>query len=213
MMLKSMFAVVGAALLLTACDEPAPQAAAPPPPPAMKASTSTVYFAMGSTALSTEAKSTIQQAAATAKSGGARVAATGYTDTVGSPEFNMQLSMRRANAVKDGLVQAGVPATAITTGARGETALKVQTGDQVAEAQNRRVEIVVDVAMAVAPKMSDADYCKLLADTYRREARSRTQTDGGVPQAIAACDTNPASGIPTLVQVLQDNKVNVPPRT
>lgn len=211
MMLRSMVAIVGVSLLLGACDEPAPQAAAPPPAPAMKSSTYTVTFALGASTLSTEAASTVQQAAAAAKSNGARVGVTGYTDTVGAPDFNMQLSMKRAVAVKDGLVKAGVPASAITTAARGETDLKVPTGDQVADQQNRRVEIGVTVA--VAATMSDGDYCKLLSSTYRRARPNSGTDDAGVPQAMSFCDNEPARGIPTLVKALQDNKVAVPPRT
>ncbi len=55
----------------------------------------------------------------------------------------MALSLRRANAVKDALVREGVPATAIAVVGRGEQGLLVQTGPNVREPQNRRVEIVI----------------------------------------------------------------------
>ncbi|TBR25145.1 MAG: OmpA family protein, partial [Reyranella sp.] len=64
-------------------------------------------------------------------------------DTSGSESYNMALSLRRANAVKDALVREGVPATNIAVLGRGEQGLLVQTGDNVREPQNRRVEIVV----------------------------------------------------------------------
>ena len=38
----------------------------------------------------------------------------GHTDTSGPEAYNMALSLRRANAVKDALVREGVPAQAIT---------------------------------------------------------------------------------------------------
>ena len=72
-----------------------------------------------------------------------RIAVTGHTDTSGSPTYNMALSLRRANAVKDALVREGIPAAAIGVTGRGETQLLVQTGDNVKEPQNRRVEIVL----------------------------------------------------------------------
>jgi OOP family OmpA-OmpF porin len=75
--------------------------------------------------------------------GNARITATGHTDTSGSEQYNMALSLRRANAVKDALVREGVPATAIAVIGRGEQGLLVQTGPNVREPQNRRVEIVV----------------------------------------------------------------------
>ena len=62
---------------------------------------------------------------------------------VGPDQYNMALSLRRANAVKDALVREGVPATAIAVVGRGESMPLVQTADGVREPQNRRVEIVV----------------------------------------------------------------------
>lgn len=72
-----------------------------------------------------------------------RVAVTGHTDTSGAATYNMALSLRRANAVKDALVREGIPAAAIGVTGRGETQLLVQTKDGVREPQNRRVEIVL----------------------------------------------------------------------
>jgi OOP family OmpA-OmpF porin len=72
-----------------------------------------------------------------------RITATGHTDTSGPEAYNMALSLRRANAVKDALVRDGVPAQAITVIGMGEKGLLVQTGDNVREPQNRRVEIVI----------------------------------------------------------------------
>ncbi len=64
----------------------------------------------------------------------------------GTEAYNMALSLRRANAVKDALVREGVPATAIAVVGRGEQGLLVQTGPNVREPQNRRVEIVIQQA-------------------------------------------------------------------
>jgi OOP family OmpA-OmpF porin len=84
-----------------------------------------------------------QAAGAYKAKGNARITATGHTDTSGSEAYNMALSLRRANAVKDALVREGVPATAIAVVGRGEQGLLVQTGPNVREPQNRRVEIVI----------------------------------------------------------------------
>jgi outer membrane protein OmpA-like peptidoglycan-associated protein len=73
--------------------------------------------------------------------GDTRVIATGYTDTSGSADYNMGLSLRRAEAVKDVLVGEGIPAQNITTIGRGEADPLVPTGDGVREPQNRRVQI------------------------------------------------------------------------
>ena len=116
----------------------------PPPPPAIAPPSFMVFFDWDRSNLSQQALNTIKQAAAAFKSkGNARITATGHTDTSGPEAYNMALSLRRANAVKDALVREGVPAQAITVIGRGEQGLLVKTADGVREPQNRRVEIVI----------------------------------------------------------------------
>jgi OmpA-OmpF porin, OOP family len=119
---------------------------APPPPqqPPLATNSFMVFFDWDRSNLSQQALTTIGQAAATFKAkGNARITATGHTDTSGPENYNMALSLRRANAVKDALVRNGVPATAIAVIGRGEQGLLVPTPDGVREPQNRRVEIVL----------------------------------------------------------------------
>ena len=113
-------------------------------PPVTQAPSFMVFFDWDRSNLSAQALATIQQAANAYKTkGNARITATGHTDTTGPESYNMALSLRRANTVKDALVRDGVPATAISVIGKGETQLLVQTGDGVREPQNRRVEIVI----------------------------------------------------------------------
>jgi OOP family OmpA-OmpF porin len=122
---------------------PAP-AAAPPPPAAPSAPSFMVFFDWDRSNLSAQALATVKQAADTYKTrGSARITATGHTDKSGPEAYNMALSLRRANVVKDALVRDGVPATAISVIGRGESQPLVQTADGVREPQNRRVEIVL----------------------------------------------------------------------
>jgi len=124
----------------------APTAAPPPPPmPAPVAAPSyMVFFDWDRSDLSAQALSTIRQAAGAFKTkGSARITATGHADKSGPENYNMALSLRRANAVKDALVREGVPAASIAVVGRGESQPLVPTADGVREPQNRRVEIVV----------------------------------------------------------------------
>ncbi|MBX9945891.1 MAG: OmpA family protein [Reyranella sp.] len=205
-MLKSFIAVIGAALLLSACDEPAPQAAAPPPPPPPP--TFMVFYDWDRANLSTQAMNTLQQAAMAYKSrGGTGVTATGHTDTSGAPEYNMALSVRRANGVKEGLVKEGVPAAAITATGVGEAGLLVKTGDGVREPQNRRVEIVVRIPAA---GYNEAAYCQDLMAAWRKTSTA-APAQGPVPEAMADCTAGRfAKGIPVLEKALTDSRVPLP---
>ncbi|MBP6768036.1 MAG: OmpA family protein [Reyranella sp.] len=205
-MLKKLSVLVAATFMIAACDQPAP-ATAPPPPPAPQSFM--VFFDWDSAKLNPQATNVVGQAAGAYKTkGSARITATGHTDTSGSEAYNMALSLRRANAVKDALVQQSVPATAIAVVGRGEQSLLVQTGPNVREPQNRRVEIVIAAAV-----MDDAAYCRALIVKWRSLDR-RDSVAAEVPAAVAKCDAGDyAAGIPVLVKALTDAKVPLPPRS
>ena len=67
----------------------------------------------------------------------------GHTDTTGTPQSNAELGLRRANAVRALLVQAGLNVAAIDVRSHGEAELLVPTADGVFEPRNRRVEVTV----------------------------------------------------------------------
>ena len=67
----------------------------------------------------------------------------GHTDTLGNPPHNQQLSMSRAEMIRDRLVHDGINPKSISVAGRGSLDQAVKTGDQVAEPRNRRVEITV----------------------------------------------------------------------
>src|SRR5438045_9119849 len=131
-MLKKLLAATAAALLMAACEAPAP--------PAPTVRNFQVFFDFDKSALTPRALDIVKEAANAARAGqDARVTCAGHTDTAGSANYNMALSLRRANVVKNALIANGVPEPSITVAARGETSPRVQTPDEVREAQNRRV--------------------------------------------------------------------------
>ncbi len=211
-MLKTLIALAGAALLVGACSETQAVQAPPPPPPVQTASFM-VFFDWDRSNISPVAMNTIVQAANTYKSGGQpQISTVGYTDTSGPRDYNMALSLRRANAVKDALVQQGVPSTAITVAGRGEDDLLVPTPDGVREPQNRRVVIQMGAQMSqvgVGIFRDPAAYCKALSDKYREYRRGEIR-----PEASAAeyqCQQGKfAEGIPVLEDGLIKDNIPLP---
>jgi len=118
--------------------------AATPAPAVQPARSYLVFFDWDKATLTDRARQIIKEAADNSTHVQyTRLEVNGYTDTSGTPQYNMGLSIRRASAVKAELIKDGVPAAAIATQGFGETHLLVPTGDGVREPQNRRVEIIV----------------------------------------------------------------------
>src|SRR5438067_740443 len=69
----------------------------------------------------------------------------GYTDSFGGPEYNLELSQRRADSVKQYLVEAmGISAAQIEARGFGQTKFRVSPNGSIdKQRENRRVEIVV----------------------------------------------------------------------
>ncbi len=74
---------------------------------------------------------------------GLKVQVEGYTDSVGSDEFNQTLSQNRAAAVKDFLVAQGVSPNNITSQGFGKNDPVADNTTAGGRAQNRRVNMVV----------------------------------------------------------------------
>lgn len=74
------------------------------------------------------------------KNPGIKVEVQGYTDSIGTEEYNLGLSKRRADAVRDYLVSKGVDPTAISTKGYGESNPVASNDTKEGRALNRRVE-------------------------------------------------------------------------
>jgi hypothetical protein len=210
-MLRKLLVVLATTLLVAACaSEPPPPP--PPPPPVAAPQSFMVFFDWDRSNLSPQAVQVIGQAAAAFKTrGSARITATGHTDTSGPESYNMALSLRRANSVKNELVRQGVPADAIAVIGKGESSPLVATGDGVREPQNRRVEIVIEGQMvSTTTVFSDPrSYCKALSDKWREYRTS--QLDTREATAISRCEAGDyQAGIPVLEDALITNKIPLP---
>ena len=124
--------------------KPAPKKAEPAPPPAMAPETFLVLFAFDSDQLTAAGETVLDNVVQAIKKAGAKeLAVTGHADRAGPEEYNLGLSLRRANSVLDGLAGRGIDPAGVSVAGRGEAEPAVETPDGVAEAANRRVEIIV----------------------------------------------------------------------
>lgn len=141
--------------LFPAAAAPPPPAPPPPPPPATPAPEPTpevqkkiilrgVNFAFDSDRISEEAKPILDQAASTLKEAGdVNVSIEGHTDSVGSEEYNLGLSRRRAASVSNYLEQSGIDSSRLQTSGFGESQPVASNETAEGRAQNRRVELRV----------------------------------------------------------------------
>ena len=79
----------------------------------------------------------------------------GHTDSVGSDEYNQQLSERRADSVRDFLAEQGVPVSSITARGFGKTQPVASNDTPEGRQRNRRVELVVN-GSAIGNTASDS---------------------------------------------------------
>lgn len=101
-----------------------------------------VFFNWDSKTLSAGAKNVLDAVAAeVAKNTPSQITVSGHADTSGDDAYNKRLAFKRANAVRDALVERGVSADLLVVESHGEAELLVATSDNVREPANRRVNI------------------------------------------------------------------------
>lgn len=70
---------------------------------------------------------------------------TGHTDSIGTMRYNQTLSERRANAVRNFLVGRGIPTDQVSAQGKGESSPIASNSTREGRAQNRRVEVLVNM--------------------------------------------------------------------
>lgn len=101
-----------------------------------------VFFNWDSKTLSAGAKNVIDAVSAeVAKNTPEQIIISGHADTSGDDTYNKRLAFKRANAVRDSLVEHGINADLLVVESHGESSLLVETTDNVREPANRRVNI------------------------------------------------------------------------
>ncbi|MFP7722457.1 OmpA family protein [Lysobacter sp. A3-1-A15] len=101
-------------------------------------------FGSGQATLTAGAASSVQALAAYLQgSGNGSIRVEGHTDSQGQPEANRALSQRRADAVRQRLIDAGLPASRIRAIGHGDDEPVADNATAEGRARNRRVEVLV----------------------------------------------------------------------
>jgi len=113
--------------------------ALPPPPQHF-----TLYFRFESDELTEESRALAPEILQAVKNRPIpEVVVVGHTDTTGTPASNFELGLKRANMVRNLLVDAGLDSSFVEVASHGEAELLVPTADDTYEPRNRRVEITI----------------------------------------------------------------------
>lgn len=120
--------------------EPAPAPASAPDAPIVVLGD--VNFDFDKATLKPSADEKIDKAVAHVnKMSGEQFELKGYTDSIGSDAYNLKLSKRRADAVRNAMIKKGAPADRITATGYGEASPAASNSTKEGRAQNRRVEL------------------------------------------------------------------------
>jgi outer membrane protein OmpA-like peptidoglycan-associated protein len=121
--------------------EPAPVYVAPPAP--QKLVLDGVNFDFDKSVIRPEDFDNLDKDVATLKEwGDVNVEVAGHTDSIGTDEYNIGLSLRRANAVRNYLINKSVSADRLTVKGYGESQPVADNATAAGRFQNRRVELV-----------------------------------------------------------------------
>lgn len=139
---KRLIALFGFLALISAGCATTPKNTPPPPAAPPTFTLQGVNFANDSDQLTESADRTLQEAAAALKGlPDQPYVVAGYTDSNASDAYNLELSDRRANQVRNRLIELGVPADQLTARGYGESQPIASNSTAAGRAENRRVEI------------------------------------------------------------------------
>ena len=102
-----------------------------------------IYFDFDNSKLSEVSKKTLSDFLNINKKKLSRYIIFGHTDTKGSSKYNMSLSIKRADSVKEALLDQGIAPDDISILGKGENELAINTPDNTKHPANRRAEVKI----------------------------------------------------------------------
>lgn len=103
-----------------------------------------LYFKTGTTELTDESRTLLSRVIPTIEERKSTdVSVVGHTDRVGCRQSNYHLGLKRALMMRETLISLGIAPQYIEVTSHGEDNPLVKTADNIPEAQNRRIEVVV----------------------------------------------------------------------
>ncbi len=150
-----------------------------------------VYFDFGKSRLSADATAILQQHAGTMKKrdGNWAVLIQGYADQHGPAEYNRTLALRRAESVKQFLVELGVPESSMKVVSLGKESTICEDQSPTCQRLNRRVHVEMvrlETEQAVAP-----------STTTMGDEANLAQTSDPVPGMPSSDDQSSQEIVPT----------------
>ena len=130
-----------------------------------------------------------------------KVVIEGHTDSTGARGYNLELSQKRAQAVRDYLVSHGVPGDLLTTQGLGPDRPVANNRSPEGRANNRRVEIVIPSGAALAQQAPAAgDAAAPVQGTvgrFRVGGSSTPSTPPGVPSTSTTSPGTTSTSVPS----------------
>tara|TARA_R110002033_G_scaffold26757_7_gene61028 strand:+ start:8368 stop:9153 length:786 start_codon:yes stop_codon:yes gene_type:complete len=125
------------------------------------AETRKISFRSGSAYVSLESRKILDALAKALKAcDGLSIAVEGHTDDNGDKDVNRVMSQERADRIKAGLVERGIPERLITATGYGSTRPRAKGSDAAADAQNRRIEFRIGAASGASQNDAEAQQGK-----------------------------------------------------
>lgn len=110
---------------------------------------------------------------------------TGHTDSVGSEQYNRELSMRRARTAQEYLVSNGIDQQRIVISGMGESNPVAANDNDEGRAQNRRAEIEIQAEAPSESAPAGAPGNQPSPDQGRTDQDMTSRSEEGVPEGAA----------------------------